>query len=506
MRNLLFLLAVFLGLTCLAATEYTSADGRFTYKLTNGVATIAKYIPADGDTSVVIPSSLGGCPVVTLGAKSFMNTLRVPEKDDGIRFSLVIPDTVRVIGEYAFDGCTRMEHVSIPGSVETIGDYAFKGCVYLASISFDEGVAQIGRSAFSNSAEASIVDLHGVLRLTFPSTLKSLGNTAFAGNQNVGEVVFRAPLEKTGTSAFVSCQYLKRVMLAKGQTEITERMFQYCYALEEINIPSTVADIGQYAFERCRSLGVFEVPPAVASIGTAAFKGCRGLREVTVPEGAEIAGWPFEKGTVVHVSGTVVPSGCKPSGTVSVPAGDSAWRTAVTAAGGMVVEDVMFETEADLTMAQKAYCLGSVQAGEKVVRVVGDAATIAACDALGIAPNKTVVAAKSRAATGNTVTLTFAEPKVEVVACDFVGRTLTVRVVPGEGTRRASVFLPPRFVAEGGPSLGELSLWRASATSAAETDAELTAEEKAYTNSGLVTFVLPNIGTSRSAFWRAAVR
>lgn len=68
----------------------------------------------------------------------FPTTLIIPEGceriGDGVFWScwirkVVIPESVKEIGERAFRYCKRLRKVEIPKSVESIGDCAFDGCL-----------------------------------------------------------------------------------------------------------------------------------------------------------------------------------------------------------------------------------------------------------------------------------------------------------------------------------------------------------------------------------------
>ena len=43
--------------------------------------------------------------------------------------SIIIPNSVTSIGEYAFYNCTGLTSITIPESVTSIGGGAFKGCI-----------------------------------------------------------------------------------------------------------------------------------------------------------------------------------------------------------------------------------------------------------------------------------------------------------------------------------------------------------------------------------------
>jgi Leucine-rich repeat (LRR) protein len=82
-----------------------------------------------------------------------------------------IPDNVTSIGNYAFDGCSRLTSVTIPNSVTTIGNYAFDGCSRLTSVTIPNGVTSIGSYAFSGCSSLTNV--------TIPDSVTSIGNSAF---------------------------------------------------------------------------------------------------------------------------------------------------------------------------------------------------------------------------------------------------------------------------------------------------------------------------------------
>ena len=50
--------------------------------------------------------------------------------------SVVLPDGVSTLGNYAFNKCASLATVSLGNSLTAIGDYAFSDCEKLESVTF----------------------------------------------------------------------------------------------------------------------------------------------------------------------------------------------------------------------------------------------------------------------------------------------------------------------------------------------------------------------------------
>ena len=134
----------------------------FTYEVTSGKAEITGYSMA-GPRDVVIPSSLGGYPVTSIGASAFNNCQLM---------SVNIPNSVVSIGDYAFSS-NQLTSLSIPPSVSNIGTAAFASNK-LVSVTIPASVTSLGLGSFNNNKLASVFIL---------SSTTSLGDFAFGSNQ-----------------------------------------------------------------------------------------------------------------------------------------------------------------------------------------------------------------------------------------------------------------------------------------------------------------------------------
>lgn len=147
--------------------------------------------------NVIIPSHYNGKKVTTIGKEAFKMSNII---------SVVFPDSILYIEEYAFLECSYLEEVNIPTSVIEIKKSAFENNVALHKVTI--GAKVIGNSAFYNSS--SLVDIN------------ILNNT-----------------ETIGEGAFYNCANLINLTIPDSVTSIGDNFVSWCQKLETI---STSAD------------------------------------------------------------------------------------------------------------------------------------------------------------------------------------------------------------------------------------------------------------------------
>ena len=116
--------------------------------------------------------------------------------------SVVIPETVNYNNRtYAIltvkgFGSSKLSSVKLPQSLKTIGNMAFDGCSNLKEIEIPNGIETIGSTAFRNCALTSLV---------IPESVKSIADYAFDNCKHLMEVFFvgnKAPKGIVGTSFY----------------------------------------------------------------------------------------------------------------------------------------------------------------------------------------------------------------------------------------------------------------------------------------------------------------
>ena len=179
---------------------------------------------------------------------------------------LTIPDSVTIIDERAFEGCTKLREIFIPDSVTTIGEDAFNDCKSLAYITIPNSVTNLGKGVF-----------HGCTALTHITILNGIteiGNYEFMGLKKLIKIVIPENVTTIGKSAFEDCENLKDISLPNGVTTIGDRAFKGCVSLDSITIPESVKKIGNEAFSGCTKLDCFKLGNSVPLIALSAFLGC----------------------------------------------------------------------------------------------------------------------------------------------------------------------------------------------------------------------------------------
>ena len=214
--------------------------------------------------------------------KSSTTTCEITSLKDKAATSVVIPDCVTSIGDYAFRDCRGLTSITIPDGVTSIGDSAFSYCSRLTSVTIPDSVTSIGNSAFSTCDRLTSV--------TIGNGVTSIGDRAFMGCSGFASVTIGNGVTSIGNSAFYGCGGLTSVTIPDGVTCIGGFAFYGCSGLTSVTIPDGVTSIGNYAFSDCRGLTSITIPRNVTSIGDQAFSGCRGLTSVTIGNGVTSIG------------------------------------------------------------------------------------------------------------------------------------------------------------------------------------------------------------------------
>ena len=256
---------------------------------------------------ITVPEEIEGKAVSSIGEFAFEGETRLRE--------VRLPSRLRRIRTGAFAGCTNLYKIDIPASVTEIGASAFSNAVRLGTLAIpaDSNLISIGDNAFANCTKLRRVDL--------PASLKSVNGSAFFGTTSNMEInvasknkhfvsidgvlfnytksmIVAYPAGRTaaytvpenvryiGSCAFA---YTKASLVDLGSvTEIGDSAFA-ASSLSAIVIPDTVISMGSGAFAGSAYLSSVKIGNGLRSISAGAFASCS-ISEITIPAGIESIG------------------------------------------------------------------------------------------------------------------------------------------------------------------------------------------------------------------------
>jgi hypothetical protein len=178
----------------LLSGDYT--DAKY-FEFDVSTATITEYRANDkkAPTDVVIPPTISGMAVKAIGDNAFN------KYSSGNKLtSVVIPDSVESIGNYAFATNTSLKYVSMPTGLKSLGEGVFSGDYALREIEIKGTLYDIPKNAFKACESLETVIL--------PDTVVSFGDYAFSGCRLLSSMNVPASFRTYGTDVFKGCEKL----------------------------------------------------------------------------------------------------------------------------------------------------------------------------------------------------------------------------------------------------------------------------------------------------------
>ena len=251
---------------------------------------INKYNGTDID--VVIPDTIDGKPVTSIGESAFYHCTSLT--------AVTVPDSVTTVGKGIFRGCTELTSISLPNSITELSDDIFFNCTKLSSVKIPDSITSISDSAFSGCT--------GLTEITIPNSVTSIGGGAFSNCKGLTSVKMTGNVTSIGERAFLGCASLTEITLPDGVTSIGDSAFYNCNLLEKIDIPKSVDDFGYQAFYGTKYISLLKAKNKLVIINTSVI-GCRSGTsnvEVTIPDGVTtISAGAFEH--CAYVTGVKIP-------------------------------------------------------------------------------------------------------------------------------------------------------------------------------------------------------
>lgn len=203
--------------------------------------------------------------------------------------SVVLPETVKDIYDYAFENCSSLEAIEMPG-VTHIFEGAFNACTSLKTIEMPM-VKTIGSSAFEKCTSLKTIEM---------SSVESIGSYAFFGCSSLEAVTIPSQTEYIGYMAFYQCSKLREVVFEitdydenEDYFSVSGSVFNECHPDLYILVQPSMLNLfketfmPEYADIITDEVPVREITEVVINNATVSFKaGDKPVFTGTVPSGA----------------------------------------------------------------------------------------------------------------------------------------------------------------------------------------------------------------------------
>ena len=209
-----------------------------------------------------------------------------------------IPDSIKIIGKYAFEDVSLKELV-IPDGVIEVQAGAFSDCIYLNNVTLADSIKTFGESVFYRCVRLTSItlpqittipdkmfDTSGLEAITIPTTVTQIGKKAFSSTKITSINLNNQKIE-LGEGVFDSCRNLVTVEGFSGVTSLPRRVFYYCDKLTNITLSDQIKSIPEDAFTYCRALTSLTLPTSLTTIYNYAFLNCM-VESLILPQSVEI--------------------------------------------------------------------------------------------------------------------------------------------------------------------------------------------------------------------------
>ena len=220
-----------------------------------------------------------------------------------------LPSSLKVIEEAAFQS-TGLTELYIPASVKRLGYYAFHACDALASVnieasteplefvtgyyrSFGDAAKEVfvGRNINRTGSYTNERMFNKVTELTIGDKVTEVPSWMFDGNNELKNVTIGSGVKYIGESAFRNCGTSDdvtelKVEMGANVDSLAANAFYNCKKLQTISLPSSLKVIEEAAFQ---STGLTElyIPASVKRLGYYAFHACDALASVNIEASTE---------------------------------------------------------------------------------------------------------------------------------------------------------------------------------------------------------------------------
>ena len=158
-------------------------------------------------------------------------------------------NALKEISSNTFNGCKKLTTINFPSTLTTIGDSAFYGCESLPEAILPSGVEKIESNAFKNCKSLK--------KAVVPDTVSSIGSSAFYGCEALTDITLGSKLKKIDNQTFYGCAALPSIVIPYNVTAIGDSAFVNCTKLTQITVPRNTTSIESNAFSYPRKMTMY---------------------------------------------------------------------------------------------------------------------------------------------------------------------------------------------------------------------------------------------------------
>lgn len=249
-----------------------------TYKINSSVKCIRKYA-FDGPwilDDLVIPGSIKN--IYNLSSSDESPIINCITLENGVETieeyafngnkfkNIILPETLKKIGENAFSSCKNLESIIIPNNITVIEKDTFLYCENLKEVVFSNSLTTIKENAFSNCVALKNVKI--------PDTVTEIEKYVFSNCLALNNVELSDGLTIINEGLFLNCKNLTTINIPKNIKIIDKQAFYNCQSINNIVLSEGLTTINDLAFSDCISLKIPTLPSSVIEIGVDVFKNC----------------------------------------------------------------------------------------------------------------------------------------------------------------------------------------------------------------------------------------
>lgn len=166
--------------------------------------------------------------------------------------------------------------ITLPETVVSIGEKAFYELPNLTTVNFPASLKSIGAQAFEYC--------RSLRNATLPHNVSYIGREAF-NSTDLREIHVPNSVTTIERGAYAGCENLITATFSASVSRLENAMFSQCKSLTTVNLTHSITEIGDGAFAQCDKLANIDLPASLSQIGRQAFLGCFALKSIDIPGG-----------------------------------------------------------------------------------------------------------------------------------------------------------------------------------------------------------------------------